>query len=121
MASAAPYLPAPLLRPGQAAVTCQILLTGSPATRVTAPTRPAPRTASGTARPGRGPQLAKQSHTTCPGIHTRLMVLTLASSPAGRSGRQGRARARRRALRPRRNDRSEDPTDGRHPTEIGEH
>src|SRR5262249_4210050 len=30
MASAAPYLPAPLLRPGQAAVTCQILLTGSP-------------------------------------------------------------------------------------------
>jgi len=102
-------------------VTCQILLTGSPGySRYCAyATSAKNRFWHGSTRTR--PQLAKQSHTTCPGIHTRLMVLTLASSPAGRSGRQGRARARRRALRPRRNDRSEDPTDGRHPTEIGEH
>ena len=50
--------------PGQAAVTCQMLPAGFPATGPIAPTHPAPRTGTGTAPTWAALRLAKESRTT---------------------------------------------------------
>jgi hypothetical protein len=86
-----PYRPAPLLRPGQAAVTCQILRVGSP--RLLALLRLRDRRQErllARLDPDEARQLAKQSHTTdLPWYTYQAGGLTLA--PASQDAAVGRA------------------------------